>query len=64
MNCLPGQAAGTRIALSPLVLATGTEEVLTMDERARINTNVVLWVVVLSFVLLASWLRGFPWNWW
>jgi hypothetical protein len=35
-----------------------------MDERARTNANVVLWVVVLSFLLLAGWLSGFPWNWW
>jgi len=32
--------------------------------RIRTTTNVVLWVVVVSFLLLASWLSGFPWNWW
>jgi hypothetical protein len=46
------------------MLATGIEEVPTMDERVRTNANVVLWVVVLSFLLLVSWLSGFPWNWW
>jgi len=32
-------------------------------EQTRRTTNVVLWVVVISFLLLASFLSGFPWNW-
>jgi hypothetical protein len=35
-----------------------------MEPRSRATTNVVLWVVVVSLLLLASWLSGFPWNWW
>jgi hypothetical protein len=31
-------------------------------EESRTSANVVLWVVVLSFLLLVSWLTGFPWN--
>lgn len=34
-----------------------------MEQTSR-TTNVVLWVVVISFLLLASFLSGFPWNWW
>jgi hypothetical protein len=35
-----------------------------MEERSRLSKNVVLWVVVISLLLLASWLSGFPWNGW
>jgi len=37
---------------------------LLLVDRARTTTNVVLWVVVMSFLLVVSWLSGFPWNWW
>jgi hypothetical protein len=58
---LPVRATGTRIA-SPFLVRDKPREVTTVDERARTNANVVLWVVVISLVLLASWLIGFPWN--
>jgi hypothetical protein len=34
-----------------------------MQQTSR-TTSVVLWVVVISFLLLASFLSGFPWSWW
>src|SRR5262249_32640655 len=46
---VPVRGTGTRIAL--LFLARdGPREMTTVDERARTNANVVLWVVVISLV--------------
>jgi hypothetical protein len=30
--------------------------------ESRTNLSAVLWVVVIAFLLLASWLTGFPWR--
>jgi len=33
------------------------------QSRGNANATAVIWAVVISFLLLASWLTGFPWNW-